>query len=538
MKKTILSFGLLALMATPMTSLAQDSDLEDRGDGEEVIYPTIETGYYRFVNNGYGDVLSTDAKYGFSLFNTENSAQTLPATVFYYDTNGMFSFADAISQITDEQGQIDVTTFQTLMATSAWKSGGYSTYDITGQGISYGGYLRNLRKYINAAIASFPTSDEVKDFYENGPSWWLQIAMIQYFKPADMTSLETFQAAVKRFMDTWGMYMETNIYLMPVQNNPNGFLLTFHSPFDIAKMQDTQEQINNMVTDDMPQGYNYDFFGTFKRKVIEEAAKELGAESEGLKYLERVIAPIELNKQYYIGENEKGELYVTGLSQEAIFGENGELTTINQDELIWNVMPVNEDAPLLSAMHKGLKDSNEYFYTTLFTDFAYQLGEGVEAFYIDAVNDGVAHLAPIAEKVPALTAVVLRSKNAAAVGNVLLPLTEEVAPIEGNLLKGTCLPLADAEGKSVMQAVVEGETGNIVMAKATGAIAANTCYIDTPADESNIVIAQLSSDVVAGISTVKAETAASEKVFDMQGRPVSGQLQKGIYIVNGKKVVR
>jgi hypothetical protein len=42
----------------------------------------------------------------------------------------------------------------------------------------------------------------------------------------------------------------------------------------------------------------------------------------------------------------------------------------------------------------------------------------------------------------------------------------------------------------------------------------------------------------AAINVVNADNDSEEVVYDLQGRKADGQLKKGIYIVNGKKVVR
>ena len=529
MKKIYMTMAMMAMMSVPTVALAQEEGDDDWGD--EPVFSSIENGYFRVINNGYGDVLNLSGLHLIKADQTENEARTMPGTIFYYDTDGIYSFADDMAQFGDN---ISVADLMQLMATSSWKSGSYSTYDMTSQGVSLGVYLQNLGKYAKAALANFAESEEVRDFYENGPAWYLGVAMFGVFYPADMETLDTFKAAVNRFMARWGLFFDGNIYLKPAQDMENGFLFHFHSPLDIAKMQDTQEQINNMMDEDSGQnlGYNYDFFGTFKKKIVEEAAKELDA--EGVAFLQHILDQIDMNKEYYIGENEQGELYVTGFTQEAMFGENGELANINQDELLWIMQPVDKENPLMVEMNKTLLDVDGNYYTTMFTEFPYELKEGVEAYYIDAVNEGVAHLTQIEAKVPANTGVILRSKNAAAVSNTVVPVDEEVAAIEGNLLKGACLPMK-AENISVMRLLADGTTGNIVMGKAN-AVGANQCYIDTPEDGSNVVIAASQNVDPTAVQSVSVTAQQATVVYDLQGRRVINPT-KGLYIKNGSKAV-
>lgn len=286
--------------------------------------------------------------------------------------------------------------------------------------------------------------------------------------------------------------------------------------------------------DDQVLDLSFDFFGAVKRQVIEEAAKEL--DGEALAYIEHVLEPIELDKQYYICENEQGELYVAGFnSLSGTFGEEGAFDDINPEEIVWIMQPVDDVNPLMVEMDQNVKDIEGNYYTTMFTEFPYELKEGVEAYYIDAVNEGVAHLTQIEGKVPAMTGVILRSKSAAAVSNTVIPVDEEVAAIEGNLLKGTCLPM-EAENVSVMKRAAEGETANIVMGKAN-AVEANQCYIDTPEDGSNVIIAA-AGEVPADPTAIQAATIARQAspIYDLQGRRVMNPT-KGLYIQNGKKAI-
>ena len=513
MKKIYFALAMMAMTSVP--AMAQEG---------ETTYPTIETGYFRIVHNGYGDVLNVDKKYGFSLNATENDARTMPGSIFYYDTDGMYMFGDDYDQL-DPTSPDFLAQLQELMGRTAWKSGSYTTYDFTNQGISYvGGYLSKLAKYVNDAFDNFSESDAVKEWYEN-PDYilarvYLGATLTQFFYPESLTSLETFRGAVKNFMTVWKSYLDLNIYLSPVPNVENGFNLMFHSPTDNVggiRIQKTMDELSKFHIDDQVLDLSFDFFGAVKRQVIEEAAKEL--DGEALAYIEHVLEPIELDKQYYICENEQGELYVAGF--------NSLSGTFMQ--------PVDDVNPLMVEMDEQLIDVDANYYTTMFTEFPYELKDGVEAYYIDAVNEGVAHLTQIEGKVPAMTGVILRSKSAAAVSNTVIPVDEEVAAIEGNLLKGTCLPM-EAENVSVMKRAAEGETANIVMGKAN-AVEANQCYIDTPEDGSNVIIAA-AGEAPADPTAIQAATIARQAspIYDLQGRRVMNPT-KGLYIQNGKKAI-
>lgn len=516
-------------------------------DGGEEWTPAIETGYFRIVHNGYGDVLNVDQKYGFSLNATEYSARTMPGSVFYYDTNGFYSFANDMEQYRNpETGEIEipVDVLQDLMSRVSWKSGSYTTYDFTNQGISFvNGYLGKLSKYVKDAFDNFHESEEVKNWYENPENiharMYLMVVMTKFFNPMYLTTLEGFKTCVKNFMSTWKSYLDLGIYLKSTEEVENGFILAFHSPLDNVsgiRIQKTMDELSEFNLDDQVYDFSFDFFGAVKRQVLAEAAKEL--DGEALAYIEHILEPIELDKEYYICENEAGELYVAGFnSLEGTFGQEGAFDAINPEEIVWIMQPVDELNPLMVEMNKQVKDVDDNYYTTMFTEFPYELKEGVEAYYIDAVNEGKANLVQIEGKVPAMTAVLLRSKSAAAVSNVVIPVDEEVPAIEGNLLKGTCLAMENPGNVSLLGVEAAGEQGYVVMKKANGEIPANQCYIDTPEDGSSVIIAEAGEMDPTGIKANEEFRMKNEESFySLSGQRVN-RLQKGVFIQNGKKIV-
>jgi hypothetical protein len=79
--------------------------------------------------------------------------------------------------------------------------------------------------------------------------------------------------------------------------------------------------------------------------------------------------------------------------------------------------------------------NNKHFVTTLYTDFAYTLPEGVEAYKVTRVNgNGLATLVAVSGSIPAQTPVLLMADEA---GDKVLTLsTTGTANMEGNLLVG------------------------------------------------------------------------------------------------------
>ena len=142
--------------------------------------------------------------------------------------------------------------------------------------------------------------------------------------------------------------------------------------------------------------------------------------------------------------------------------------------------------------------------------------------------------------VPANTGVVLFSETAQS--NVAIPVTtaDATADFSDNELIGinakTKVAAAGAGGKT--NYILSNETAGVgfYKASATGAnLGAHKAYLST----ANVSAARdfLGFDEeVTGVNEMKAQKETVEGIFDLQGRKVA-QPTKGLYIVNGKKVV-
>lgn len=142
--------------------------------------------------------------------------------------------------------------------------------------------------------------------------------------------------------------------------------------------------------------------------------------------------------------------------------------------------------------------------------------------------------------VPANTGVVLFSETAQS--NVAIPVTtaDATADFSDNELIGinakTKVAAAGAAGKT--NYILSNETAGVgfYKASATGAnLGAHKAYLST----ANVSAARdfLGFDEeVTGVNEMKAQKETVEGIFDLQGRKVA-QPTKGLYIVNGKKVV-
>ena len=141
---------------------------------------------------------------------------------------------------------------------------------------------------------------------------------------------------------------------------------------------------------------------------------------EYAKYIDKV-ENIRPNFKYYI---------VPGSSTLDIISQGN--TKINDPSTAWTLKPCTEfNVNFPEANKRGDK-----YYTTLYTDFAYTLPEGVTAMKVTAVSEaGVAKTEEISGKtIPAQTPILLVST--AAGDQTLAPTTDAGTAVTGNLLNG------------------------------------------------------------------------------------------------------
>lgn len=132
-------------------------------------------------------------------------------------------------------------------------------------------------------------------------------------------------------------------------------------------------------------------------------------------------------------------------------------------------------------------------------------------------------------EVPANTGVLLVNETGATTATVTIK-DDAAATVSDNALVGTLAPHAKEAG-DLFLGNNEGEVGFYDWAGTS--LVANRAYI--PAATAAGVRALLFDNTTTGVNAATLNNA-SQKVFDLQGRRVE-KAQKGLYIVNGKKVV-
>lgn len=170
--------------------------------------------------------------------------------------------------------------------------------------------------------------------------------------------------------------------------------------------------------------------------------------------------------------------------------------------------------------------------------FAVTLPTSVKAYVVSAAADGVATLTEVTGTVPAQTPVLI---NAAATTYELAISTEAAEPVSGNLLSGTLIATAvPAETRAYI--LVNDDTegvGFYLMKNDDRTIGANKAYLTLPASVDATSLSLKSDDgTITGINGVEVSAGADAPVYDLQGRRLPQVPEKGIYIQNGKKIMK
>lgn len=170
--------------------------------------------------------------------------------------------------------------------------------------------------------------------------------------------------------------------------------------------------------------------------------------------------------------------------------------------------------------------------------FAVTLPTGVKAYVVSAAADGVATLTEVTGTVPAQTPVLI---NAAATTYDLAISAEAAEPVSGNLLSGTLIATAvPAETRAyiLVNDATDG-VGFYLMNNDDRTIGANKAYLTLPASVDATSLSLKSDDgTITGINGVEVSAGADAPVYDLQGRRLPQVPEKGIYIQNGKKIMK
>ena len=206
------------------------------------------------------------------------------------------------------------------------------------------------------------------------------------------------------------------------------------------------------------------------------------------------------------------------------------------------------NAPKVNNVVNGelLSDDLHYKYMSIFSaTYATVVPEGVTAYYATKDGKNVA-LNAIAkgEAIPANTGVILVSEEG---GNVVMTPAagETAADVAGNLLVGTAGAAKDMTGIANAYLLTGGAQGAGFYRCSGGTLAAGKAYLQLESAQQAVRVRVRSvgeqdnnenQGDTTEIENSELRNEKSEMVFDLQGRRVENPT-KGMYIVNGKKVI-
>ena len=223
----------------------------------------------------------------------------------------------------------------------------------------------------------------------------------------------------------------------------------------------------------------------------------------------------------------------------------------------WNIIPVTQEEGQYLGI-KPEKQADGYYWTTMYAHFPWKPGDGMKAYWVSKVENGYAILKELTE-VPESTPVLVRcSSNVVANNKVTLLTSTSVSKPGSNYLAGVffCNPTNDKYRKvtpynsTTMRMLAVDGNGKLVFTNSNTGISyipANKAYLNmenflkhhTHTYPTLQVITE--EDYIAGISTVEMDPQVKQKgVYNLNGQRVADStegLSRGVYIVNGRKVV-
>ena len=194
--------------------------------------------------------------------------------------------------------------------------------------------------------------------------------------------------------------------------------------------------------------------------------------------------------------------YLTDPGSDIAVGYADSESSARKGNGIWSVIPVANDGSNYFGVNMDLNANGKY-YTTLYTDFPYQLSEGMKAYVVSEIDGGKVNLEDISPYVPAETPVILESGSSSASDNKLQPLATTVnSSFTANNLKGVYFN-HDAGDKHTVRTAFAKATMRLLTVK-DGEIAfvnegdayipANTAYLNVASGSSStLTIGKISS---------------------------------------------
>ena len=384
--------------------------------------PTIEPfkGYYSIKNNGNGKYANIAGR---KTLNFTDATADKAGTVIYLETNDKGQVQSLRSQAADLQGYADramkyVPEIVQLIADKLHAEGDGNILGDEGLDAIMQKFNESFdhHLYVEEAQGGYrlygktPSMQPVVDFYrENTHQVETKLPMLEDF----------INSAIAKVLEKTGGKGQSILKPFSLHETWQRMGGTLTEPVDEAStMTFYREVLNNKnyVWD-----FAYETAMTYwerlkNNQTFIDAMSELGEYAQYIEMIEQVRPDF---KYYVVQKDDKPDFISEGNKD------------INDGRAIWTLEPRTDFTVNFPAAN--VKDNE--FYTTLYTDFAYDLPEGVTAYKVTQVTTlGDAKLEALTDTIPAQTPVLLKSTAAGDV-TLTLAISDAKAPTD-NLLVG------------------------------------------------------------------------------------------------------
>ena len=221
----------------------------------------------------------------------------------------------------------------------------------------------------------------------------------------------------------------------------------------------------------------------------------------------------------------------------------------------WKVLPVNDTNYFgIKPDYQGklaLEEDSRY-YTTIYASFPFALGTGMKAYYVSRIQGNYAVVKTLTASVPGESPVIVECQYNTPKQNKV-NIGSSSATVGTNLLRGVyfCNDVTDSFHRNVVEynrstMRVLGTTSDgklaFVIPSNLKYIPANKAYLEVPVGTPATLYVVTESNMT-GIEQIEAEPIApvhKSGVYSLSGQRLGDTtdgLSRGVYIVNGKKIV-
>lgn len=199
---------------------------------------------------------------------------------------------------------------------------------------------------------------------------------------------------------------------------------------------------------------------------------------------------------------------------------------LNAGASLWTL----EDATSINIALNAVGDG--YTYATLYVPFGVTLPAdgGVDAYVISTNNSNHATTVKIGKDIPAATPVILRGTATSVTATIKDAAT---ATVGTNLLQGTYTERALGDDDVVLG---KSATTGIGFYKSSATLGANKAYLDLSGSYVKSFVLDFDDDATGIEKTLSDSPLKDEGIYNLAGQRIQ-KMQKGLYIVNGKKVL-